>query len=285
MQRLRQHFQDNLPAFYDERERSSLFFQSVEKVTGYAKSRLLANSDLTFSAEQEAGLHAILVRLQAMEPVQYIVGESEFYGLSFFVNSSVLIPRPETEELVEWIISDHPNQIGRLLDIGTGSGCIAVTLAHYLKNFAVSAIDISDKALEQAQKNAERNNCQVQFRQVDILNPANEFEGEKFDLIVSNPPYVRELEKRQMVGNVLEHEPHLALFVSDDDPLVFYRAIALFGKDRLKESGKLYLEINENLGGETAELLSSLGYRDVELRKDIFGRDRMIKAAVSKERG
>jgi len=280
MQRLKQKFLDSLPAFYSEREIVSLFFQSVQKVTGYSKSGLLANPDFTFSAEQETELNTILTRLQAMEPIQYIFGECEFYGLSFSVNPSVLIPRPETEELVAWIISDHANQSGNLLDIGTGSGCIAVSLAHFLKSFSVFSVDISDAALTVAEENAERNNCHVQFTQVDILKPENVFEDDAFDVIVSNPPYVREKEKQQMSNNVLEYEPHLALFVPDDDPLVFYKAIALFGKKRLKEGGKLYLEINEGLGKDTVTLLSLLGYRDIVLRKDIFGRDRMIRASL-----
>jgi len=278
MQRLKQKFLGSLSAFYDEREIISLFFQSVQKITGRSKSGLLANPDFTFSAEQESELNIILLRLQAMEPIQYIFGECEFYGLPFYVNPSVLIPRPETEELVEWILSDHSNRNGNLLDIGTGSGCIAITLSHFLKSFSVSAIDISGAALTVAKGNAEKNNCQVQFTQADILKPVTIFEENTFDVIVSNPPYVREQEKQQMSDNVLEYEPHLALFVPDDDPLVFYRTIALFGKKRLKENGKLYLEINEGLGEETVNLLSLLGYRDVVLRKDIFGRDRMIRA-------
>ncbi len=278
MQRLKQKFFDSLSAFYDEREIASLFFQSVQNVTGCSKSGLLANPGFTFSAEQAMELNTILARLQAMEPVQYIFEECEFYGLPFYVNPSVLIPRPETEELVEWILSGYANRSGNLLDIGTGSGCIAVTLAHFLKSFSVSAVDISAGALATAKKNAERNNCRVRFSQADILKPATVFEDDMFDVIVSNPPYVREQEKKQMSDNVLKYEPHLALFVPDDDPLVFYRAIALFGKKRLKENGKLFLEINEGLGEETVNLLSLLEYREVVLRKDIFGRNRMVRA-------
>jgi len=213
-----------------------------------------------------------------MEPIQYILEECEFYGLPFYVNSSVLIPRPETEELVEWIISDHSNRNGNLLDIGSGSGCIAVSIANFLKSFSVSAVDVSGSALAVARRNAERNNCQVQFMQADILKPENNCFDGAFDVIVSNPPYVREKEKQQMSQNVLGYEPHLALFVPDEDPLLFYKAIALFGKRRLKTEGKLYLEINEGLGKESVTLLACLGYRDIILRKDIFGRDRMIRA-------
>ncbi len=278
MQGLKQKFLNSLSTFYNEREISSLFFQSVQKVTGRSKPGLLANPDFIFPAKQEAELNTILARLQAMEPVQYILGECEFYGLPFSVTPSVLIPRPETEELVEWILTNHTNQSGNLLDIGTGSGCIAVTIARFLKSFSVSAIDISNAALTVAKKNAKRNNCQIQFSQVDILKPVTVFKEKLFDVIVSNPPYVREQEKQEMCNNVLEYEPHLALFVPDNDPLVFYREIALFGKKYLKENGKLYLEINEELGKETVNLLSSLEYCNIELRKDLSGKDRMIKA-------
>ncbi|MDR1729188.1 MAG: peptide chain release factor N(5)-glutamine methyltransferase [Prevotellaceae bacterium] len=278
MNRLKRKFLDSLSGFYNEKEIRSLFFQSVQKVTGYSKSALLANPDFPFSGEQEKQLNIILAQLLTMEPVQYILGECEFYGLPFYVNPSVLIPRSETEELVEWILSDHSNRTGNLLDIGTGSGCIAVSVARLLKSFSVSAIDVSASALAVAKKNAERNGCQIQFMQTDILNPENSFEEIAFDVIVSNPPYIREQEKQQMSDNVLKYEPHLALFVPDNDPLVFYRSISVFGKKRLKENGKLYLEINEGLGEETVNLLSLLGYRDVVLRKDIFGKDRMIRA-------
>ena len=278
MQQIKQNFLNSLSGFYTEKEILSLFFQSVQKVTGYPKSVLLADPAFSFSCEQEKQLNTILVRLQAMEPIQYILEECEFYGLLFYVNPTVLIPRPETEELVEWIISDHSGQRGNLLDIGTGSGCIAVSTGNFLKSFSVSAIDISGSALAVAKRNAERNNCQIQFMQADILKPDNIRFDDIFDVIVSNPPYVREQEKQRMSQNVVGYEPHLALFVSDDDPLVFYKTIALFGKKQLKERGKLYLETNEALGKETVTLLSSLGYKDIVLRKDIFGRDRMIRA-------
>ena len=280
MQQLKQKFLDNLSKSYDEKEILSFFFQSVQKVTGCSKSVLLANPAFSFSDEQEKRLDAILIRLQAMEPIQYILEECEFYGLSFCVNPSVLIPRPETEELVEWIISDYSGQSGNLLDIGTGSGCIAVAAGKFLKSFSISAIDLSEAALAVAKENAERNHCRVQFMQADILKPDDmDFDGD-FDVIVSNPPYVCEREKGRMSQNVLRYEPHLALFVRDDDPLLFYKAIALFGKRRLKAEGKLYLEINEELGKECVALLASLGYRDIVLRKDIFGRDRMIRAIL-----
>ena len=277
MRRLKQKFLDRLSGFYTEKEILSLFFLSVQKVTGCSKSVLLSDPAFSFSYEQEKRLDTILVRLQAMEPVQYILEECEFCGLVFYVSPAVLIPRPETEELVEWIISDYSGQSGNLLDIGAGSGCIAVSIANSLKSFSVSAMDISGAALTVAKRNAERNNCQIQFIQADMLKPDPICIDDIFDVIVSNPPYIREGEKQRMSQNVLGYEPHLALFVPDDDPLVFYQKIALFGKKQLREGGRLYIEINEALGKEIVTLLSSLGYRDIVLRKDIFGRDRMVR--------
>jgi len=278
MQQIKQKFLDNLSESYNEKEILSLFFQSVQNVTGYSKPLILANPAFSFSGEQERRLNAILARLQAMEPVQYVLEECEFYGLSFYVNPSVLIPRPETEELVEWIISDYSGRSGNLLDIGAGSGCIAVAAGKSLESFSISAMDISAQALAVAKKNAERHNCRMQFIEADILkHDGIDFE-EDFDVITSNPPYVTEHEKDRMSQNVLEYEPHLALFVPDNNPLVFYDAIALFGKRKLKAGGKLYFEINETLGEDSVTLLDSLGYSDVTLRKDIFGRDRMVRA-------
>ena len=278
MQRLKQKFLNNLADFYPPKEILSLFFQSIQKVTGCSKSVLLANPDFSFSCEQENLLDTILTRLQSMEPIQYVLGECEFYGLTFCVNPSVLIPRPETEELVDWIISDYSGQSGNLLDIGTGSGCIAIATGKSLKSFSISAIDISEPALAVARENAKKHNCHIQFIKADILNPDNIDFDDVFDVIVSNPPYVCEQEKHTMSRNVLGYEPHLALFVPNNDPLLFYKAIAAFGKKRLKAGGRLYLEINEAMGKDCVNLLGSLGYRDVVLRKDIFGRDRMVGA-------
>ena len=278
MQQLKRKFLNCLADFYSEKEILSLFYQSIQKVTGCSKSVLFANPGFSFSCSQENRLDVILTRLHSMEPIQYILGECEFYGLPFYVNPSVLIPRPETEELVDWIISDHSGQSGNLLDIGTGSGCIAVASGKFLKSFSVSAIDISEAALAVAKKNAEKNNCHIQLIIADILKPDNIDFNDAFDVIVSNPPYVCEREKQTMSQNVLGYEPHLALFVPENDPLLFYKAIAMFGKKRLKAGGKIYLEINETLGKECVTLLDSLGYQDILLRKDIFGRDRMIRA-------
>jgi release factor glutamine methyltransferase len=214
-------------------------------------------------------------------PIQYILGETEFYGLPFYVNESVLIPRPETEELVDWIQKENYKSAElNILDIGTGSGCIAIALRHEFPSSTVDAFDVSEKALETAKQNATHNKLEVNFKAVDILN-APAF-NKKWDIIVSNPPYITENEKDTILSNVLDHEPHLALFVPDNDPLLFYREIAFFAQQYLTPAGKLYFEINRNAGNHTLELLTGMGYRDVELRKDISGNDRMVRAINSK---
>jgi release factor glutamine methyltransferase len=228
--------------------------------------------------------------LKKEKPIQYILGETEFYGLPFLVNVNTLIPRPETEELVEWIIKSTNYEIQstklRILDIGTGSGCIAISLAKNIPNAEVSAIDVSEKALATAKKNAEINKIVVNFINVDILKindlaelPTSNFQlPTQFDIIVSNPPYVRNLEKAEIKPNVLEYEPHLALFVEDTDALLFYRKIANLAKENLSENGQLFFEINQYLGKETVELLEDLGFKNIELKKDIYGNDRMIRS-------
>lgn len=226
--------------------------------------------------EENPDLSAAVRELTTGRPLQYVLGETEFYGRSLKVNESVLIPRPETEELVRWIAQEHRNASPRIIDIGTGSGAIAIALAAELPAAEVSALDISPEALETARENAERNEVRVSFLQCDILR---EKPAGKFDVIVSNPPYVRESEKTEMRRNVLDHEPGRALFVPDSDPLLFYREIAAWGREALNDGGTLYFEINEAFGPETGELLSALGYGHVEVRKDLFGKDRMARGS------
>jgi len=222
-------------------------------------------------------LDKALERLAAGEPLQYVIGSTPFCGLTFQVDSRVLIPRPETAELVEWVAGDAgPN--GRLLDIGTGSGCIAISLAHRLPGWKVQGWDISDGALEVARENSRLNGTDVKYRKVDILSAPSS--DQKFDVIVSNPPYVLESEKAQMEDTVLEHEPHAALFVPDSDALLFYRAIAEFGKEALVPGGTLYFEINPLEASALKAMLEQAGYHNVELRIDIFGKLRMIKAIL-----
>ena len=231
--------------------------------------------DVALTAEQETLLDDAIERLQRHEPIQYILGYSDFCGLRFKVTPATLIPRPETSELVEWIASEaNGNQ--SILDIGTGSGCIAISLANKLPQSKVSAWDISHDALAVATENSNANGCDVAFETVDILG--YQPTGEQFDIIVSNPPYIKENEKSAMHSNVLDWEPHTALFVPDNDPLLFYRTIAQKATTMLRPGGKLYFEINRAHGKETVEMLAALGYTDIELRKDFADNDRMIRA-------
>ena len=257
---------------YEIKQLAKLLLQHVLKVD--STTLLMMNRD-ELSEEHLNELRKLAKQLKQHIPLQYIIGHTEFYGLPFRVNSSVLIPRPETEELVHWIIKDANNS-QNLLDIGTGSGCIALALKAKLPNTQVSAWDISESALATATQNAEHLKLDVCFQHVDVLN--HQTGGQQFDCIVSNPPYVRELEKEMMEPNVLDHEPHTALFVDDNDPLIFYRTIAQLGLEMLTPGGFLYFEINEYLAKEMTAMLAELGYQSIECRKDINGKDRMMKA-------
>ena len=239
----------------------------ISAVSFYTKENVSADT---------AKLDKALARLAAGEPLQYVIGYTPFCGLNFKVDGRVLIPRPETAELVDWVAQDA-TKTGTLLDVGTGSGCIAISLAHRLPGWKVQGWDISEGALEVARENSCLNETEVEFRKVDILNASVD---SGFDVIVSNPPYVMESEKAQMEDTVLDYEPHLALFVSDSDPLLFYKAIAAFGHRALNTGGKLYFEINPLLVEEMKDMLMGAGYRDVQVRNDIFGKPRMIKAIL-----
>jgi len=215
------------------------------------------------------------LRLKNFEPIQYILGETEFYGLKLAVNPFVLIPRPETEELVQWIIKSQLPENCKILDIGTGSGCIALALKNELKNAEVFGTDISENALVVARQNAIKNNLDVDFFQADILK-WEKIDWKTFDVIVSNPPYIRESEKKLIHPNVINHEPASALFVADSNPLVFYRSIAIFAKKQLSGNGLLFFEINENLGSEMKKMLICFGFSEIEIRKDINRKNRMV---------
>lgn len=270
-----------LKNLYSENEIRNFSYMIAEKITGLSYSQIVFNKNIIFSPNLRIIADAFIDKLKNKLPIQYILGETEFYGLKFNVNENVLIPRPETEELVEWIISDHKNSLTlktKILDIGTGSGAIAVTLKHILKNAEIDAFDISADAIKLANKNAELNNTSVLFSQVDILN-APQFD-KKWDLIISNPPYIPENEKETMDENVLDHEPHIALFVPKDDDLLFYRKIALFAGRQMNEGGKIYFEIHHKAGNRIVELLSTLNFKNIVLRKDISGNDRMIRAEI-----
>lgn len=274
-----QHIFSELEGFYPENEIRSFSFLIIEKLTGLTRTQIIINKNTILSAEQNAKVIDFVDKLKKFVPIQYILGETEFYGLAFMVNNSVLIPRPETEELVDWIITDYKNTPNiNFLDIGTGSGCIAISIKKGLPTATATAFDISELALDTASKNATLNNVEISFLKVDILNTDNI--PQKWDVIVSNPPYIPELEKKEIQSNVLDYEPHLALFVPDHDALLFYRTIAEFGKNNLTENGRIYFEIHRNEGVTCVQLLEKLGYKNIELRKDISGNNRMIKAIL-----
>ncbi|RTY88571.1 peptide chain release factor N(5)-glutamine methyltransferase [Flavobacterium sp. GT3R68] len=272
----RTYFIDELTPFYDAGESESFFYLILEDRHQLKRIDLALSPQLTLSENEIQVWNSILEQLKKEIPIQYILGTTSFYGLDFEVNENVLIPRPETEELAEWIISKTKNISGtiKILDIGTGSGCIAISLAKNIPNAEVFAIDVSEKALATAEKNAQRNEVKVTFIQMDIL--ATENLNQQFDIIVSNPPYVRNLEKEEIKKNVLDNEPHLALFVEDNDALLFYRKISDLAKKNLLDNGQLYFEINQYLGKEMMDLLQNLNFKNMELRKDIYGNDRMI---------
>ncbi len=270
---------------YEAQEAKEIVFWLMDFYLGLRKIDIL--SDKSF--DKAIDWAKIIDRLNTHEPIQYILGETEFYGRRFLVNDSVLIPRPETEELVKYVVDKtlrtQNSKPRTLLDIGTGSGCIAISLAKELPNFRVSAYDISEKALETAKKNAELNKADVTFEKVDILNPSFTIHHSPFTIIVSNPPYVTKQEIDRMQKNVLDFEPHLALFVEDSEPLIFYEAIANFAFNNLTDNGLVAVEINETLGEETANVFKRKGFSEVEIIKDIHQKDRFVSAVLHKKDG
>lgn len=275
---LKEKFFATLVELYPKEEIQSFFNILSQEYFGLSRLDIALNPKTKISLQSLNKIEDALLRLQEHEPIQYIVGNTEFYGLPFYVNKHTLIPRPETEELVDWILTENPGKESsgmKILDIGTGSGCIAISLAKNLPNFSLCGLDFSEGALEIAERNAVLNNVNVDFFCQDILKAENL--TEQYDIIVSNPPYVRDLEKKEMQQNVLDYEPGSALFVRDQDPLIFYRIITALAKDSLKLNGVLFFEINEFLAEEMIALLASQGFRDIEVRKDIYGKNRMIK--------
>lgn len=267
-------FRNKLGHLYEENETKALYYTILQKILNCNMTTLLIKGDELWGDAQQKQLLQITERLKDGEPLQYIMREAEFHGLTFTVNPNVLIPRPETEELVDWIIAECPNTTS-ILDIGTGSGCIAISLKKELPQTDVSAMDVSEMALETAKENMVKNNACVHFIHDDILNPKKD--TNTFQVIVSNPPYIMQKEKSSMHKNVLEHEPHLALFVENEDPLLFYRKIAEYGQTHLGNEGLLFFEINALLGAETKEMLEQYGYKDITIRKDSNGKERMIR--------
>lgn len=265
----------SLTQIYDKREAANIAMFIFEDVFNIRNANVSLD---VFNEKHQKQLKKIEERLLKHEPWQYIVGEADFYGLKFKVTPAVLIPRPETEELVYWIDKTvkHLSNIS-ILDIGTGSGCIPITLKHKLPNADITALDISQEALEIARFNAKKNNVEVKFQQLDILNKKARKRLGEFNIIVSNPPYIPYQEKKLMRKNVLKYEPHLALFVDNDNPTVFYHEIALFAKNHLKENGFLFFEINEFYSREIIEMLIKEGFKNIEMEKDLTGKDRMIR--------
>ena len=257
-----------------EDERVSFTYAFLEDLYGLSKTDLLLNKKVQFDQRHWQDL---MDRLNAREPLQHVAGFSWFRGRKFLVNRDTLIPRPETEELV-----DHVKQSGiknpRILDIGTGTGCLAISLALEIPGARVTGIDISERALVMAQRNSDLLGSEVELKKGNILDVSQNLSEQTFDVIVSNPPYIRELEKAEMEVNVLDYEPHVALFVSDEDPLVFYRAIASFGANKLTSGGYIWSEINSYLGKETYQLFADYGFEEVEIIRDFYGRDRFVKA-------
>ncbi|MGC1473241.1 MAG: peptide chain release factor N(5)-glutamine methyltransferase [Psychroserpens sp.] len=278
-------FHEQLDELYGKEEVDSFFGLLMDHYLKLKRIHLVLHPKYEIEAENGQLFLDALSQLKSYVPIQYIIGETEFYGLRLKVNPNTLIPRPETEELVDWIVTCHLDQDKisqlKILDIGSGTGCIAISLAKHLSNANVSAVDVSEAALKTATQNAELNQVEVNFLDCSILHKtawAAQFSNQKFDVIVSNPPYVRHLEKSEIQPNVLDNEPHLALFVDDVNPLQFYKAICEFAQHYLKIGGMLYVEINAYLGAEMLALFQEFGFNDPVLRKDLFGKNRMICA-------
>jgi len=287
----RNYFNETLKTIYPITEIDSFFFLLLEEYLGFRRVDIVLKSDFKINQQTLNLLQSATKQLEQEVPLQYIIGKTEFYGLPFVVNKHVLIPRPETEELVAWVVSEssrfktfntstkqttETKQL-KILDIGTGSGCIPVSLKKQLPFAEISAIDISNDALTVAKKNAVLNNVDIHFILQDILKTVAL--DQHYDIIISNPPYVRELEKKELKNNVLKNEPHVALFVENDNPLIFYAKIAELAKNYLNKNGLLFFEINQYLGTETIDLVNKKGLKNIQLKKDMFGNDRIIVAS------
>jgi release factor glutamine methyltransferase len=287
----RNYFNETLKTIYPITEIDSFFFLLLEEYLGFRRVDIVLKSDFKITQETLNLLQSATKQLEQEIPLQYIIGKTEFYGLPFVVNKHVLIPRPETEELVAWVVSEssrfktfntstkqttETKQL-KILDIGTGSGCIPISLKKQLPFAKISAIDISKEALSVAKKNAVLNNVDIHFILQDILKTVAL--DQHYDIIISNPPYVRELEKKELKNNVLKNEPHVALFVENDNPLIFYAKIAELAKNYLNKNGLLFFEINQYLGTETIDLVNKKGLKNIQLKKDMFGNDRIVVAS------
>ncbi|MBD0377305.1 MAG: peptide chain release factor N(5)-glutamine methyltransferase [Flavisolibacter sp.] len=290
-----QWLRQQLHTIYEQGEAAIIADWVMEHLTGCTRSQRAVLEE-SLNIHQLHHLTEIFQRLQQHEPIQYILNEAHFYGMKLFVNNSVLIPRPETEELIEWIIeevraagkdvfhrgtteADETKKL-KILDVGTGSGCIALALKKAMPKAEVWGCDVSEEALNVARRNGSALNIRVDFQGMNFLNVAERKLLPTVDIVVSNPPYVPQKDKATMQPNVVQHEPHVALFVPDDDALVFYKALAQFGKERLYENGNIYCEIHEDLGKEVIDLFKREGYKNAELRKDRQGKDRMVRVTI-----
>lgn len=274
---IRAHYQRELYGTYDDQEADKLLFLIFEAYLGISRAKILMDREQLVGPAELLKIRSAVNELIKEKPIQYILGNTEFLGLNFLVNSKVLIPRPETEELIELVLKSE--KIGKkqiVLDVGTGSGCIAITLKHLRPELNLTAIDVSEFALEIARKNSLLNHVDVNFKQLDFLDENNFNKLGTFDLVVSNPPYIPNQEKIEMKNNVLNFEPSLALFVPNEDPLLFYKALAGFAKTHLNRGGKLFCEINPNYAGDLEELLLSMKFKSVQLHKDLNDKLRFI---------
>ncbi len=274
---------NKLKPLYDEQEASAIAHEVLQYITGLNKLQRIVEKDRSFTADQQQRFDNIESDLLKGKPLQYVVGSAWFMGKQYKVNEHVLIPRPETEELVQWIIDDHKseNQNITILDIGTGSGCIPISLKSAMGEANITTCDICKDAIAVARENASDLNANISFQQLDFLNNKEWEKLERYDIIVSNPPYIPANEKDQIHSNVKDFEPHIALFVPNEDPLLFYRAIALFGKEHLKKEGSIYCELHTDHALQTELLFKDSGYKNVIIKEDLHGNKRMLKANFS----
>lgn len=290
------YLKDELREIYDEQEAANIAFLTIEDITQFSKTEQISKKEQELTAEQTVQIKTYLQRLKKHEPIQYIMNKCWFYGMDLYVDKNVLIPRPETEELVDWIVkdvmkvnkkvferdskqADATKQL-KILDVGTGSGCIALALKKSIPKAEVWGCDMSEEALNVARRNGSALDIRVDFQGMNFLDGAQQKLLPTVDIIVSNPPYIPLKDKQQMNANVVNHEPHTALFVPDNNALIFYEALAQFAKKRLYESGSIYMEIHEGLANEVVNLFRQYGHEKIEVKKDMQGKDRMVKVQI-----
>lgn len=281
LKQIEKEFSKRLGHLYDLQEIKEIFLLSAEEILALSRTQIILQKDRDLDDEMKFRFETLLSSLEKGIPLQYVLGYAWFYGMKLTVSEAVLIPRPETEELVALILKENRNRRPKIIDIGTGSGCIPIAIKKRLPEAEVWAVDISPEALKVANINAENESCAVRFMEVDIFNAENLFPHHSFDIIVSNPPYITPSEKSKMAVNVLNHEPHLALFIPEEKPLLYYEAIADFAKVHLCKGGKLYFEINRRFSQELKAYLVKSGFIDVKIHQDMHGADRMVSGRNS----